>query len=304
MAEVTTPIEEESALSREEIFVKEVDKGIAHFLDLTDREFRPDGQNPQIYHVRKHPEIVIDRVERLGGRIMEVAPQLLTLHQFHTARLDGAAHDVIQAFDSNEDAGTIREKRVRHRGPNEKDSGDELVDYMRSVNEKFLKENGYEIFSEDDIAQVDPTMKGTEPEWDKIRQTATQPHINTESPIEAKLVGLADLGGSGMDGAKQYIKEGNSEFLEVRIGITRALTNATNDSRGLDSLTEEDKKYIGSEIKEWLNSQINFVEGRKYYLDQELSHFNNPELSEILKIEQFNSTNLMNLLKQLRKELS
>lgn len=90
-----------------------------------------------------------------------------------------------------------------------------------------------------------------------------QPNLNPDSGLVAQAVALADLGAAGMDGPQRLIRETYELFLEDNLDFARALSNVNNIS------LSEQSNYR-QRLLEWIQVQIDFVNGRKARLAVEL----------------------------------
>lgn len=258
----------------ENIFAQEVGRGINFAYRLIDERYGPSSKDVLIFHSVDHSRDVVRRILKIGRVVRRYDPTF-TDCRLQLTMLMGAWHDVVQnRKEEIPNQGIIEEGRNRDRGNNEENSGKELIDYMMGVNQ----ERGMEVFTEGDFGIVRLGMWGTIPDFQE--GTIIQPYINGDSPYEVIILGLADIGGAGIDGAEQFIREGNNEFRELFTGITRGIKEG--------GLSEEEKGYAGIKMREWITmDQISFVEGRERNFDEEAGHFNNPQITEALKNEVF-----------------
>lgn len=269
---------------KEEKLIEVTNGLVAKGLALLDQRFSPNSENPQIFHVKKHSEDVLRRGQFLVSLVNKIMPGFVSLVQLQRLRTAAAFHDSIQDY-SVENPGTIKEVRIRKRGPNEEGSGQEASSEMRNINEI----TGEEVFNNQDQSIVSKAVSnGTFVEWDGGLGTVVQTRVSKESSLEEKFMALIDIGGAGMDGAEQYILEGNAEFRELKIGITRVITQALSLEDGLSKISAEDREYISKEIRSWLaDSQVRFVQGRQRRLETELGWFDNEQVEEGLRREGF-----------------
>lgn len=253
---------------------------------LQGERFGPGSENPQTYHTEQHPRDVESRAMKIVYAINQAAPGTISERQRNLIAMGAAWHDVVQNWEPQNpsDAGTIREFRNRDRGSNEKRSAEELIDEMRKTNDQYP---GEEIYTADDFKVVEAMMKATEPDFKD--GSAIQPFVTKDSPIEAQVVAMSDLGEALMEDSVQFVRGGNGEFQELYVGITRAINNALTSTQGLASLSNEDREFIAQKIKAWIEKgQPAFAEGRLNNLGKELAHFNSPVIEEKLRKDVFN----------------
>jgi|SRR3989344_6828108 len=250
-----------------------------------ERRNGPDSKHPQIFHRANdrysHVQAAVSRVGRSIHLIQAVAPELISPVQEARAKLFVGLHDWEQERDLK-DIGTIREQILRKRGENETKNGEEGRKFMQDVNDRF----GRRIFVPGDVEVCRAVLDVTIPTWVNELGTVIQERLSAGSSIEAKLAALTDIGAAGEDPA-QFIREGNGEFKEVRTGITKAIVRARRDQDGVPILGTKGQVYVMGEIRTWLPGQIKWAEGRKSRLDEELAHFGDPRVIQVLKQRQY-----------------
>lgn len=257
-------------------FQETVNRGITRARTIHQTRFGPNSDNPQIFHDwDNHINVLLGRVDRVYGAVRKVRPDLATTHSQGMARLLVAWHDIVQDFEVKDPA-TISETRSRKRIHNEDTSAQELITFMES-------EGG---FSKEDIALVKPSVRATIPGF--ANGTVYQTDLNEQTPFEGITLALVDLGGAGMDGYGQFKKEGNNEFQEVRIGITRVVENILRSPYGWEGVNQAEKEYISKQIYDWIQGQVSFAEGRYARFEDELKLIPYPDVVEVLKGEVFN----------------
>lgn len=275
----------ERAVSPQE-FLQIANNLIPEVYEMHERENGPGSDHEQIFHRRKtHLEVVVQRVKHQIDLIKGVNPNLVTPIQEGRALLFADAHDLEQLRHIRDPQfkDTIREEIARELGNNEKNSAKRTIEFMREINQRF----GKMIFIPEDEEVCNLTMDATIPKWNNDLGTVVQEQFTDKIPIEAKLVALADIGAAGCD-PDHFIQDGNNEFKEVRIGITRAIIQAPKDKNGMPILSPDDEQYATEEMKKWQKVQLNWIKGREKSLEGELARFGDPRIAEALKTQYFN----------------
>lgn len=291
-----TAIKEQSSIGKREVSPEKFrDISISLIpksLSMHEDKFGQGSDNPQILHRRRiHLEPALDR----GGRMIQTArrvnPNFVNPIQEGRTLLYIAKHDEEQKFKVKQspDKNPIKDQRERTRSTDDRGGGNEMetVDEITKLMWKTNDDWGKMVFIQEDVLVCRSVMAATIPFWDTPLGTVVQNYLTAGIPIEAAIVGLADLAGAGMDGPEQYIKEGNAEFQEVRIGITRAINEAKRNEQGVPVLDSTDQAYVEGEIRKWLDIQIHFAEGRKILLDRDLSSIDDPNVRTAFKEELF-----------------
>lgn len=174
--------------------------------------------------------------------------------------LGAAFHDTVQEWEAKPNPdGSISRKRFHKQ--NEETSVREAQSYMDEVN----KNEGRIVFGEDHKKMVEDGILATiATGWDKEHSTVAQPNLKEESPLLAKALALADIGGAGMDGPAQYIYEGSALFREENLDILSAMQKP-------EKLTDEQKENFRKRMLAWSKFQPKFAEGRKARFEMEIA---------------------------------
>lgn len=152
------------------------------------------------------------------------------------AKLYAGFHDSVQNWKTknNEKGFAMRD---RSPFPNEEDSFKMAREYMEGIN----KQEDEEIFTSEDIEHGEKAIMATKASgpgsWDTKRDTIVQSNLQEDSPLEARALALADIGGAGMDGGAQYVFEGSALFREDNLDILESL----GDPEKTAALTDEQK---------------------------------------------------------------
>ncbi len=261
--------------------IEACDRVVDSIFQTVDSEYGPKGHRPLEFHNRSHAQAVVRRTETILETIQAVKPELVSEKDLALARVAAAGHDVIQSGLSRPDntKGSLQETLQRRVGYNERESGFEVAGRLDQLLE--------EKFSQRDGKVIEDAINGTVPEWVNQLGTVTQPNVTEESSIVTFAVARADLGTAGMDGPDAFRVDGNSEFRETKIGISRAI-KSYKDANPEEPLLDRNKDYISAQIRGWLLSQISFAQGRQISLYSELEVLNDPELEGVLKEKVFN----------------
>lgn len=245
-----------------DIALQDIDESFGNPIDRDHRLF---------YHDRWYTEGVVSRTVRIMESLHAANPTKVTTRDILLAKLAAGFHDVIQVSEPSEkidDLGKVAKVRKRATGDNEKDSAASAVKFMTDVNALY---NGSDaVFTPKDIADLTEAIMLTTPTgWDG--NTVFAPEFSNASLI-TKAVQLADLGGSGMDGAEVAIYEALSLFAEeqmdFRADSDRLLVGSRRDGVALEDLDSYKARLLG-----WLERQENFVNGRKMRVRGEIASF-------------------------------
>lgn len=231
------------------------------------------GEDYFEFHNTDHSKTIINRSERILNIIQEANPGLVKERDYKLAKISGAYHDIVQDYNfelNNEDGSMVRKRFI---GDNEEKSAEQAINFIYQID----KEN---IFNNNDKEIIKEAINNTVPSFDLENNTVIQDNLNKDSSIVARVIALSDIGGAGMDGAEQFIKEGSDLFREENVDIFK-------DIEDIDNIPEEKKKNIITRIIKWSEFQPKFAEGRKNLLDKELEGL--PEESiEAIKNKLFN----------------
>jgi hypothetical protein len=259
--------------------------------DLHENENGPGSRNIQTFH-RKIPHLMPleRRIRRQIDIIKEADPDFINQIQEGRALFFGAFHDLKQNSTSR-DPGTIQEFRQRNRSTtDEEDKGNEMETYLEVVKVMNMvnKSHNRAIFVSEDVPVCRRVQAATIPEF-TAEGTVIQPFLNESSPLEAILVGRADINTCDVD-PDEFVRDGNNEFQELNIGITRAIQEAPRDVQGVPVLTLADMDYVKDKIRLWLPGQPKFARGRAARKEIELGYFGNEKVVQALKDGYFNKS--------------
>lgn len=243
------------------------------------------------YHNVDHTKSVIERYTRIVSLIREIDPNLISIREIQIGQLGSAFHDDVQNFVEkveiekdtingmpNPFAGMEKKVRARDTINNEEESYKPAIAYMREVNK--TKPNTFTKIDEDMLHQQ---IAVTVPDFDIENKTVFQPNLNKDSKIVDIALALADINGAGIDGAEQFINEGNALFREENLDIMEAVF----DMRNGQIIPEKNKEYFKQRIIIWSQIQPAFAQGRKNLLDKEISSLS-PAIQTALKEKIFN----------------
>lgn len=243
------------------------------------------------YHNVDHTKSVIERYTRIVSLIREIDPNLISIREIQIGQLGSAFHDDVQNFVEkieiekdtingmpNPFAGMEKKVRARDTINNEEESYKPAIMYMHEVNK--TKPNTFTKVDEDMLHQQ---IAVTVPDFDIENKTVFQPNLNKNSKIVDIALALADINGAGIDGAEQFINEGNALFREENLDIMEAVF----DMRNRQIIPEEDKEYFKHRIILWSQIQPAFAQGRKNLLDKEIASLP-PAIQTTLKDKIFN----------------
>lgn len=258
--------------------------------DMHENKNGPDSDNPQTLHREiSHLVPVEGRIQGQIDIIKEVDPNFITEIEEGRALFFGSLHDLIQNSTSK-DPGTIQEFRQRTRSTTdeEEDKGNEMKNYrevvaiMKMVNDS----HGRAIFVLEDVPICRRVQAATIPQFTDDG-TVIQPFLNASSPIEAILVARADVNACDVD-PEEFVRDGNNEFKELYIGITKAIQKVPRDYNGVPILMFDDMEYTKKQIRLWLPGQPKFAKGRKERKFAELGYFGNEKIQQALAERYFN----------------
>src|SRR3989344_3856085 len=244
----------ESIENAGDIVKKYANKAIEYARDNIRKRFEEETDNPENnleYHRRDHTDAVLRRVDAILNTLKA------SLKEMALGKVAGAFHDTVQNWVETPDANTGVPKRKRFIGDNEKASAEEASAFMNETNK-----DGIDVFSADDIKQVVEAIMVTVPGFNG--KTVIQPGLQKDSPLVVLTIALADLGAAGMDGAEQYLKEGDENFREENIDIARAIENG-------QSITSDQAETFKQRMIGWTKFQPIFATGRQEMLEQEIA---------------------------------
>ncbi|MBU6500476.1 MAG: hypothetical protein KGJ89_01430 [Patescibacteria group bacterium] len=264
----------ESGVSFDKFVEGGIEISLAHIRD--NYENRKNPLENLAFHNTGHTKTIVRRVDK----ILEALGADTRTRSL--GRLFAGGHDTVQNWEAKtaENGNIVRD---RSPFPNERDSFRMIGDYMEAVN----KNEGREIFTEEDIALGDEAIMATKASgpgsWDSERGTVIQQNLNEKSSLLARVLALADIGGAGMDGGKQFIYEGNTFFREDNLDILDVMSHAEK----LSALTDEQKESLRKRMISWGVSQQKFAEGRMARFEMEIAGLTEKE-KDVLRKEIFN----------------
>ncbi len=239
----------------DDIAEKYADLAVTQALDTIKERFE-NPQNPEnvlAYHRKEHTNAVIQRVELI------LAALKASLREALLGKIAAAFHDTKQDWEPKFDANTKGLKRIRFAKQNEDSSAGEAALFMQQANHN---EEGREIFTSQDIQSVVDAIMVTIPGFNG--KTVVQENLHKDSPLVVRALALADLGAAGMDGAEQYLQEGDANFREENLDIARAIESG-------QPITPDQVENFKQRMLGWTKFQPKFAEGRQEMLEQEIS---------------------------------
>jgi hypothetical protein len=247
-------------------FAQAIEAGEKDALDRVKKRFEQAENEVDnlAYHNTQHTGNVIRRTKAILGAIRDADRTALSEQLIKLGGFIAAWHDTVQKYEINEvtDGAFTKEIRRRFIGGNEKESADEAIDYMRSLN--------HSPFSDEDEEFVHQGIHVTIPGPDLKQGTMIQPYLTGESNLVTRAVALADLGTAGMDGPQEFILGGNAFFREENIDIHKALQHP-------ESLSAAQKEFFRKRMITWSEGQEKFATGRKELLNTELDGLSEEE---------------------------
>lgn len=182
---------------------------------------------------------------------------LLSTDQGETS-ISGEEGDRLKSDDLNPNYGMFK----RFGGANESASFKELKEYL-------TQEEYQGIFSEDDMNDLDKVFTGTIPGFDPEKKAITQPNIDSESQDLAIAIAMADLGAAGMEGAESLIYDGDANFREEHMKISREIRQAAAEGN-LSDLSEDDKAAIKAKMVGWTKFQKKIAADQRGFFQERM----------------------------------
>ena len=217
----------------------------------------PEKEDNLDFHNIQHTEDVIRRTENILRAIQRVTVHVVSEKDIALGRLAAAFHDVVQEWKEQEAQGkTLRQRFI---GKNEEASADEAIAFL----DREASGQADQGLSEEDFEIVAEAIRGTVPGFSMEKKTVIQPNITEQSSLVARALALADIGTAGMDGAENFLREGDALFREENLDIMRALRNQ-------EELSNEVKEGYRNRMIAWSKFQPIFAKGRQELLDEEL----------------------------------
>ncbi len=217
----------------------------------------PEKEDNLDFHNIQHTEDVIRRTESVLRAIQRVTVHVVSEKDIALGRLAAAFHDVVQEWKEQEVQGkTLRQRFI---GKNEEASASEAIAFL----DQEMGGSESQNFSEEDFEIVAEAIRGTVPGFSMEKKTVIQPNITEQSSLVARALALADIGTAGMDGAENFLREGDALFREENLDIMRSLRNQ-------EELSNEVKEGYRNRMIAWSKFQPIFAKGRQELLDEEL----------------------------------
>jgi hypothetical protein len=214
---------------------------------------RPENQ--LAFHGIAHTESVVRRTEIILRALQRTTAHMVTERDILVGTAAATFHDIVQQWDEEQKDGKI--KMVRRSGKNEADSADEGIRLVQGLAE----ECGMKSFSDEECLVFREAILGTVAEFRDGQ--VIQSNITDRSGYIAKALALADLGTVGMDGARDFIAEGNALFREENLDVMRTAKNLIESS-------DEDRESYRQRMLGWTNFQISFAMSRKNLFEIEI----------------------------------
>lgn len=230
-------------------------------------ETNPSPESNYQYHDADHSLTVASRTEQILRRIKENSPMgYVTERDILLGRLIALSHDRIINWHSEEmvDGDFTKVVMKREIGQNEEDSGDELIDSMRKVNEMY----GEAIFTEGDESLTREAILATVPSFDIELMTVVQKNLHPDSHPVTIAIALSDIGSGALDPAR-FAKEGDALFREENLDVFRDLASGAE-------IPSDRKTYYAKRMLGWTNFQKGFLNGRARMFEKELGNLPGP----------------------------
>lgn len=236
-------------------------------------EHNPDHYPSYLWNLDYHRKLHTQGTERGTVTILDTArfanPSLLTLKDVVCGRISASFHDPVQNWTKENG------KRKRATGPNEWESAEMAVEFLRKINRRYG--NGKDLFTVEDEELVRNPILATEAGFKD--GTVVQPLLTSSSHINTKALCMSDVNRCLIDGPEVFIPEGDALFREDNIDIMVALKE-----KGVKNLTQAEMKEFRDRMLRWLEEQIVFVRGREMWLESDLSGIPEPAKSEVRKL--------------------
>ncbi len=196
---------------------------------ISNFEQNPSQKNNLEFHNWNHTIGVIRRtlwiLETVNGLAKDLQPPLLTKADFLKAALYASYHDTVQRWretNVTSPQGLRLTRRDRFLEYNEADSAQLLIAHMYEANRRSSEDD---IFSPEDFATAEDSLKATIPGFNGEIGTVVQPYLkHGEHSLISRALALADLGVAGIEGPSTYIPEGKALFREENRDITSVMT--------------------------------------------------------------------------------
>ncbi|HVM73499.1 MAG TPA: HD domain-containing protein [Candidatus Paceibacterota bacterium] len=219
------------------------------------------------YHNWEHTSSVVLRALAIGDA-MGLGPRDKLLLQ-----IAASFHDSVQDWRPDQKKGLGY--RQRQSGANESASAEEAIVWMKEQ-----KQNGQNIFTEDEYNLVREAIVMTVPRWDEARHTMLCPALTAGTSPIVRALALADLGSAAMESVR-FEQEGDQVFLEDYLEIANAIRSFINNTGGIDDATK--MRYVDA-YKKWLDDQVLFAKGRRDFFEQEIDGLDESAKSNLRKL--------------------
>jgi hypothetical protein len=226
-------------------------------------EFDRQVQRHQLYyHTRDH----LAQVQRRSQIIFNAVCPALHQSDVERSHLESLlslcviVHDMVQIFEPQPQHAS----RQRMSGISEAATIDCLLDYIHS--------HPCESLTEWDHATIRSAIAATICAYDATEQALYQPALDqSDLPIVARILALADIGALGMDGIAMYNQEGSLLFLEENPDVIPLLLDESIHQ--LETSDAALAKNIQQRLLKRCHFQVNFAKSRLRRLDRELAQF-------------------------------
>ncbi|MGV0028434.1 hypothetical protein [Phormidesmis priestleyi] len=227
------------------------------------QEFDRQIQRHQLYY---HTHDHLAQVQRRSQIIFETLCPALHKSAVELSQMERLldlcviAHDMVQIFEVQPQHTT----RKRTSGISEAATIDCLVDYIHS--------HPCEPLTDWDQSTIRSAIAATICAYDATEQAIYQPALDqSDLPIVARILALADLGALGMDGIAMYNREGSLLFLEENPDVIPMLLDGAIHQLEITDATLA--KNIQQRLLKRCHFQINFAKSRLRRIDRELAKF-------------------------------
>jgi hypothetical protein len=235
---------------------------IAQVKSFALQEFDRQIQSHQLYY---HTHDHIAQVQRRSQLIFDAIRSDLSRDEI--AQIDRlldlcvVAHDMIQIFQAQSHPHTTR---TRSSGVSETATLDQLIDYIDSICPG--------TFTDIDRTIIRAAISATICAYDPQQQAIYQPALdNSDLPIVARILALADLGALGIDGVEMYNREGSLLFLEENLDVVPLLI--TGKIEQLEIKNPSLAENIRQRLLKRSRFQVNFAKSRLARFDHEVRGF-------------------------------
>lgn len=202
----------------------------------------------------------------------------------HIIDICAICHDMVQIFVPTS---SFQASRKRETGVSENATVIKLIDYIQSLNNRYSRKypNRTALFTNSDLKIIRKAIAATICLFDTSDNSAYQPELynsEREIPLVARIIALSDLGGLGIEGIKQYFREGTLLFLEDNPDAIALIKKLSAKNNSYHHLLKESSEKLRRTLFKRAQFQIDFAKGRVTRIDKELESLP-PEVVSVLK---------------------